>query len=210
MKLIPLVLTLLSTSLATAMADICICSYLPPCLGEKEIIRAKPMKSNIFLAGTPYNELNGNVVCQGIPSTATKAPEKMCNRSASATINGQVTAGSNFGKKEWFNVGITVSAGVSYTTACAAKIDSWCQCCICVCYIPTTVTTAIGACSATCDDQSGETGESYPCSRPITDSATSYGWLQCTTTWDVNPVDGRDDCWNSMPNPCKTSCETGS
>ena len=210
MKLIPLVLTLLSTSIATAMADICICSYFPPCFGSKTITDKDFKESFIFLAGTPYNELNGNVVCQGNPLAATQAPEKMCNRSATASINGEITLGGKFGKEQWASIGLSVRAGVSYTTACAAKINSWCQCCICVCYIPLKVTTAYGTCSATCYLPGDSTDDSYPCSKPIIDTANSYGWLQCTTTWDVKPVDGRDDCWNAMPNPCKTSCETGS
>ncbi len=58
MKFISPILMILSMPLASATADICICNYFPPCLGSQTITDKDFMDSFIFLAGTPYNELN--------------------------------------------------------------------------------------------------------------------------------------------------------
>lgn len=190
----------------TTEATSCVASYVPLAIGSQSITSISAVTSVIFLAGTPKIEKNADVVCINTPPVASKAPIKNCNVSVTSSLNGSVSLGGKFGAPEWGSIGLSVSAGVSYTTACAALIDSWCQCCICVCYIPKTITTAVGVCNATCYISDYI---SYPCPVSITDTATSYGWINCTTTWDADG-DGKDDCWNSMPKPCKTSCNTGS
>jgi len=193
-------------TLPIAEASTCVCSWSPFVLGTKKITNKSEVTTLVFLAATPKIQKNGNIVCQGIPLKATVAPTKSCNTGVESSLNLDVSLGSNFGLPDWAAVELKASAGIKYSTACAASISSWCSCCICVCYIPKTVITAEGFCEGTWYKPTLGFGQ---CSKAITDTATSYGWLDCTNDWD-DDHDGKDDCWNSMPKPCQTSCDDGS
>lgn len=203
MKFNPLGLLLAVVVIPIAEASSCVCSWFPLAVGTKTITGSTVVTSTVFLAGTPLSEMNGNVLCQGTPPAPTKPPTKVCNTSFTGSMSLSVSVGANFGLDEWLTLGLTTTAGVSYTTACNASINNWCECCICVCTVPKTVTTATGFCTGS------YVGTPYLCSSGITDTATAYGWMICTNTWDADR-DGKEDCWNRMPKPCKTSCNTGS
>lgn len=196
--------------LHSAQATMCICSYIPFCVGSQKIATYRTSERKMIVGGDPKIEFNGDVVCIGNPPVPATPTEKTCRRAVELSLNFQVDLGLKFGAPEWGSIGLSASPGVKRSDECNASIKSWCSCCICVCYIPVTTTTAYGSCDADCISLNplGWFAR-WPCSKEIVDEAVKYGLVSCTSSWDEDN-DGKDDCWKKVPTPCRTSCNSGS
>lgn len=182
----------------------CMCRAFPPCFGTQSIASVVTVKGKT-LVGPAVHEINGEAPCLATSPWTAPAPSKQCARQATTSIAGSVRIGGKIAPGDWANVGIEVNGGFSQTSSCHAEIKGWCSCCTCACYLPRQNTVLTTVCSARCLFGSDTAAFGSQCIRVSRDIATSHGPLTCTTTWDADN-NGKDDCWERIPKPCRATC----